>query len=168
VKEFLERRTRPRILSGGLRAGNCLRSNDLLVTNQLLQRVLKLRAFFPAAAFASPPHTANHPGSSRTLTSAARSKSAEPRRRTECAEALQILQELAQKEPETYQPDVAKVLNILAALDSEQRRMSQARMEYADALRIYESFAHKRPEQYAPDVRRIKRLLAKIPNTRGS
>jgi hypothetical protein len=63
---------------------------------------------------------------------------------------------------------VAKVLNILAALDSEQRRMSQARMEYAEALRIYESFAHKRPEQYAPDVRRIKRLLAKIPNTRGS
>src|ERR1700731_1770364 len=46
-------------------------------TNQLLPWVLKLRALeFPGRCVCKhPPHTANPPGSSRTLTSAAQSKS---------------------------------------------------------------------------------------------
>jgi len=72
--------------------------------------------------------------------------------RKEFAEALQTYRELAQKNPETYQPDVALTLNNLGILDRDQGRMEEARKEFAEALQTYRELAQKNPETYQPDV----------------
>ena len=59
----------------------------------------------------------------------------------ELGEALQIRRELAQKNPETYLPDVATTLSNLAVLDRIQSRLDEARMAFDEALRIYQDFA---------------------------
>jgi hypothetical protein len=59
----------------------------------------------------------------------------------EFAEALQTYRELAQKNPETYRPDVAATLNNLRVLDSDQGRMEEARKEFAEALQTYRELA---------------------------
>ena len=68
------------------------------------------------------------------------------------SETLQIYNELAAKNPETYRPDVARTLNNLAILDGRQGRMEEARKEFAEALQIYNELATKNPETYRPDV----------------
>ena len=83
--------------------------------------------------------------------------------RNEYEEALKTYRELAQKNPETYLPDVALTLNNLGILDSDQNRIAQARKEYEEALKILEDFAKQDPEQYTTDVKRLKKLLEELP-----
>src|SRR5438270_849470 len=68
--------------------------------------------------------------------------------RKEYEEALKIYRELAQKNPETYLPDVATMLNNLGILDSAQNRMKEGRKKYDEALKIYRELAQKDPETY--------------------
>src|SRR6516225_9389967 len=72
--------------------------------------------------------------------------------RKEHEEALKTYRELAQKEPETYLPEVAQTLNDLGILDSAQNRPEEARKAFAEALKIYRSLAHKNPENYLAEV----------------
>jgi serine/threonine protein kinase/tetratricopeptide (TPR) repeat protein len=72
--------------------------------------------------------------------------------RKEFAEALLIYRELAQKNQETYRPEVARTLNNLAILDSRQGRMEEARKEFAEALLTYRDLAQKNQETYRPLV----------------
>jgi tetratricopeptide (TPR) repeat protein len=70
----------------------------------------------------------------------------ESRRGTE--EALKTYRELAEKEPETYLPNVAATLNDLGILDSDENRIEKARKEFEEALKIYRQLAHKEPDIY--------------------
>jgi tetratricopeptide (TPR) repeat protein len=63
-------------------------------------------------------------------------------------EALKTYRELAEKEPETYQPDVAATLNDLGIFDSDQNRIEKARKEFEEALKTYRELAHKEPDIY--------------------
>jgi tetratricopeptide (TPR) repeat protein len=78
-------------------------------------------------------------------------------------EALKTYRELAQKNPETYLPDVAMTLNNLGILDRDENRMAEAWKEYQEALKIYEAFAKQDPEQFTSDVKRLKKLLRELP-----
>src|SRR5258708_4046600 len=62
------------------------------------------------------------------------------------------LSDHAQKNPETYRPDVAATLNNLVILNRDQGRMEEARQELAEALQTYRELAQKNPETYRPDV----------------
>jgi tetratricopeptide (TPR) repeat protein len=68
--------------------------------------------------------------------------------RKEYGEALQIRRELAQKNPERYQPDLALTLFNLGILDSDLHRMEDARKEYEEALDIRRRLAQANPETY--------------------
>ena len=57
-------------------------------------------------------------------------------------EALKTARELAEKEPETYLPEVAATLNDLGILDSDQNRLEKARNEFEEALKVYHELAH--------------------------
>ena len=74
-------------------------------------------------------------------------------------DALKIYRELAQKNPDTYLPDMAQTLNDLALLDRDQKRMEAARKALEEALGIYERFAERNPERFQSDVERVKGLL---------
>jgi tetratricopeptide (TPR) repeat protein len=77
-------------------------------------------------------------------------------------EALKIRRELAQKNPDTYLPDVAVTLNNLGYLLSNQNRMDEARKAYDEALGIYQRFAARDPARFAKDVTRVKDLIEKL------
>jgi tetratricopeptide (TPR) repeat protein len=79
--------------------------------------------------------------------------------RNEYEEALKTYRGLAQKDPNTYLPDVAMTLNNLGILDRDRNRMAEARKEYEEALKIYEAFVEQDPEQFTTDVKRLKKLL---------
>ena len=83
--------------------------------------------------------------------------------RNEYAEALQLRRGLAQKNPETYLPDVARTLNSLGILDRHQHQIAEARKDFAEARQIYESFASKNPQRFSTDVTMIRKLLAQAP-----
>ena len=72
--------------------------------------------------------------------------------RKELGEALQIRRELAQKNPETYLPDVAMTLINLGLVHRGQNRMEEARKAYEEALKTYRELALKNPETYLPSV----------------
>ena len=72
--------------------------------------------------------------------------------RKEHEEALKTYRELAQKEPETYLPEVAQTLNNLGIVDSAQNRAEEARKAFAEAVKIYRELAQKKPGTYLPDV----------------
>ena len=82
-------------------------------------------------------------------------------------EALQIRRELAQKNPETYRPDVAATLNNLGVLDSRQGRMEEAQQEFAEALQIYRELAQKNPETYRPYVAMTLNNLGALDSDQG-
>jgi len=70
--------------------------------------------------------------------------------RKEYEDSLKICRELAQKNPDTYLPDVAMTLNNLGVLDETQNRPEAARKEHEEALKIYRELAQKNPETYLP------------------
>jgi len=63
--------------------------------------------------------------------------------RKEHEEALKTYRELAQKEPETYLPEVAQTLNNLGIVDSAQNRAEEARKAFAEAVKIYRELRKK-------------------------
>jgi tetratricopeptide (TPR) repeat protein len=63
--------------------------------------------------------------------------------RKEHEEALKTYRQLAQKEPETYLPEVAQTLNDLGIVNSAQNRAEEARKAFAEALKIYRELAQK-------------------------
>src|SRR6202022_4681750 len=79
--------------------------------------------------------------------------------RKEHEEALKTYRELAEKEPETYLPEVAQTLNDLGIVDSAQNRAEEARKAFAEALKIYRELAQKRRGPYllyvAPTVHNL-------------
>ena len=62
--------------------------------------------------------------------------------RKEHEEALKTYRELAEKEPDTYLPEVAQTLNDLGIVDSAQNRTEEARKAFAEALKISRELAH--------------------------
>ena len=72
--------------------------------------------------------------------------------RKEHEEALKTYRELAEKEPDTYLPEVAQTLNDLGIVDSVQNRAEEARKAFAEALKIYRELAQKNPGTYLPYV----------------
>jgi tetratricopeptide (TPR) repeat protein len=67
-------------------------------------------------------------------------------------EALKIYRELAQKEPETYLPQVAITLNNLGIFDSDKNQLNEARKDYEEALKIQCELAQKEPATYLPYI----------------
>jgi tetratricopeptide (TPR) repeat protein len=77
-------------------------------------------------------------------------------------EALKIRRELANKNPETYLPDVAMTLNNLGNLHSDQNRMDDARQAYEEALKIRRELARENPETYLPYVAKTLNNLGNL------
>jgi len=88
--------------------------------------------------------------------------------RKEHEEALKTYREMAQKEPETYLPEVAQTLNDLGIVDSAQNRPEEARKAFAEALKIYRELAQKRPGTYLPYVATTLKNLGTIDSSRTS
>jgi tetratricopeptide (TPR) repeat protein len=87
--------------------------------------------------------------------------------RKEFAEALEIYRQLADKNPGTYRPEVAKELNNLAILDGQQNHLEQARQEFAEALQIFRELIPKNPEIYWPVVATALNNLANVDSELG-
>src|ERR1019366_5707752 len=72
---------------------------------------------------------------------------AEARRHYE--EALKTYRQLAQQNPDTYLPYVARTLNNLGLLDQVQNRMEEARSHYRQAIGVYQELSKGNPNRYA-------------------
>ena len=59
---------------------------------------------------------------------------------------------MAEKNPETYEPDLAASCNNLANLLSGTNRIPEAEALYQEALEVYRRLAEKNPETYEPDL----------------
>jgi tetratricopeptide (TPR) repeat protein len=70
----------------------------------------------------------------------------------EFTEALAIYRKSAEKNPQTYLPDVADTLNNLAVLHAARNEYEAAEAEYNEALAIRRGLAAKNPQAYLPDV----------------
>src|ERR1700704_4544921 len=64
--------------------------------------------------------------------------------RKEHEEALKTYRALAQREPDTYLPEVAQTLNDLGIVDSAQDRAEEARKDFEETLKIYRKLAQKK------------------------
>src|SRR6266404_5952697 len=82
--------------------------------------------------------------------------------RKEDEEALKTYRELAQKEPNTYLPEVAQTLNNLGIVDIAQNRAEEARKAFEEALKIYRLLEQKNPESYLPEVAQMLNNLRLI------
>src|SRR5439155_68046 len=82
--------------------------------------------------------------------------------RKEYEEALEIVRELARKNPDTYQPRVAMTLTNLGNLDHAQNQPEAARKEYEEALKIVRELARKNPETYLQYVAKILNNLGNL------
>ncbi|WP_144268532.1 tetratricopeptide repeat protein, partial [Porphyromonas gingivalis] len=67
-------------------------------------------------------------------------------------EALKIYRDLAKKNPQAYNPDLAMTLNNLANLLSNNNEIERAKDCYQEALDIYRELAKKNPQAYNPDL----------------
>ena len=65
---------------------------------------------------------------------------------------LEALRELAQKNPEAYEPNLAAVLNNLGNLYGATQRFAEAEKSYIEARDLYRKLAQKNPEAYEPDL----------------
>jgi len=71
---------------------------------------------------------------------------------TASKDALEIYKELAAKNPDVYNPDVALTQNNLGILYAVLGRFEEAEHAYNKALEIYKELADKNPDAYNPDV----------------
>ena len=67
-------------------------------------------------------------------------------------EALRIRRQLAEKDPDTYLPDVASTLNNLGNLHRAENSMLEARQAFEEAVKIYRRLARKDLDTYLPYV----------------
>ena len=75
---------------------------------------------------------------------------------------LEALRELAQKNPEAYEPNLAMTLNNLGVLYGGTQRLAEAEKAYGEALALYRKYAERSPEVFEKDVRRVERLVAEL------
>jgi tetratricopeptide (TPR) repeat protein len=76
--------------------------------------------------------------------------------------ALKIRRELAQKNPDTYLPDLADTLTALGVLHREQKQIEEARQAFQEALMIYQRFAARNPGQFHSKVTLVERILGEL------
>ena len=67
-------------------------------------------------------------------------------------EALQIRKRLAEINPDTYLPDVARTQNNFGTLYSDTEKYEQAENAYREALQTYKRLAEINPDAYLPNV----------------
>ena len=67
-------------------------------------------------------------------------------------ENLEDLRERVQKNPEAYEPDLAKTLNNLGNLYSDTQRFAEAEQAYGEARDLCRKLALKNPEAYEPNL----------------
>jgi tetratricopeptide (TPR) repeat protein len=72
--------------------------------------------------------------------------------RKQYEDALKTYREAAQKDPDSYLPDVALALNYLGTLNREQNRREEAMKQFEEALKIYREAAQRDAEAYQPYV----------------
>jgi tetratricopeptide (TPR) repeat protein len=72
--------------------------------------------------------------------------------RKEYKETLKIYRLLAQKNPESYLPEVAQTLNNLGIVDIALNRAEEDRKAFKEALKIYRELEQKNPGTYLPCV----------------
>ena len=77
-------------------------------------------------------------------------------------ETLKIYRELAEKNRETYLPDLALALENLGILANAQHQTEKARQAFEEALKIYKAYAKQNPEQFSSDVKRVEKLLEEL------
>jgi len=77
-------------------------------------------------------------------------------------ETLEIYRELAEKNRETYLPDLALALENLGILANAQHQTEKARQAFEEALKIYKAYAKQNPEQFSSDVKRVEKLLEEL------
>ena len=64
----------------------------------------------------------------------------------------EILERLAQSNPQAYEPDLARSYNNLAVLYSDTQRFAESEAMHKQALAIYERLAQSNPQAYEPDL----------------
>lgn len=74
--------------------------------------------------------------------------------------ALASSKELARKDPQAHEPEVASILNNLASLYIDIQRHTDSEKTYKETLEIYRRLAKENPEVYEPDVARTLNNLA--------
>ena len=77
-------------------------------------------------------------------------------------EALAIRRKLAAANPDTYLPDVARVLWGMGRMHAAMDQAAGARRAFGEALEIFEKFAERDREQYQPFVNLVKADLEKV------
>ena len=70
-------------------------------------------------------------------------------------DALELFEELAEKEPEKYDGDVAVIFNNLGVFYDKTKRRKEAEACYLQALEIYKRLAASRPSDYEPGLAMI-------------
>ena len=71
---------------------------------------------------------------------------------TYCLKYKEILERLAQSNPQAYEPDLASSYNNLANLYSNTQRFTESEAMYKQALAIHERLAQSNPQAYEPDL----------------
>lgn len=74
--------------------------------------------------------------------------------------ALASSKELARKDPQAHEPEVASILNNLASLYIDIQRHTDSENTYKETLEIYRRLAKENPEVYEPDLSLIQNNLA--------
>ena len=77
-------------------------------------------------------------------------------------EALAAYRKLAAANPDTYLPDVARVLWGMGRMHAATNQAAGARRAFGEALEIFEKFAERDREQYQPFVNAVKADLEKV------
>jgi tetratricopeptide (TPR) repeat protein len=77
-------------------------------------------------------------------------------------EALVIRRKLAASNPDTYLPDVARVLRGIGRMHLATHNREQAGAALTEALDIFSKFAERDPAQYGRFVRLVKEDLATV------
>ena len=75
---------------------------------------------------------------------------------------MEIRRRLAQSNPQTYEPDVAMMLNNLAVLYQNTQRFAESEQLYKEALEIHRRLAQSNPQVYEPDVAQTLNNLANL------
>jgi hypothetical protein len=75
-------------------------------------------------------------------------------------EALKLYRDLATKNPDVYNPDIAMILNNLAVLESDENHNKEARAYYTEALDSYIELAKPKPSVYKPFIANTLNNLA--------
>ena len=77
-------------------------------------------------------------------------------------QALEIDRQLARRNPDAHQPEVALILSDLGELCSDRQNEKEARQFFEEALEIYRDLARRNPKRFTADVERLTARMAKV------